>query len=114
MMAVESDPKTEPDQIRTGPKPEPESVQPKIEPKIEPKISTNHVQAESHDGNTGYQTIPTETIPPQNEIERPPGAQEIKRQNNASFDPTEPAVKKPKHEEVSITYRLRNYNGIIT
>ena len=106
MMAVESDPKTEPDQIRTEPKPEPEnSVQPKIEPKIEPKISTNHVQAESNleTGNTGYPIVPTETITPQNEIERPPGAQEIKRQNNASFDPTEPAVKKPKHEEVSIT-----------
>jgi len=101
MMAVESDPKTEPDQIRTV-KPEPETVQPKIEPKIEPKISTNHVQAESLDGTSGYPIVPTETIPPQNEIERPPGAQEIKRQNNASFDPTEPAVKKPKHEEVSL------------
>merc|ERR1711911_577971 len=96
MMAVESDPKTEPDQIRTV-KPEPETVQPKIEPKIEPKISTNHVQAESLDGTSGYPIVPTETIPPQNEVERPPGAQEIKRQNNASFDPTEPAVKKQKH-----------------
>jgi len=99
MMAVESDPKTELDQpIMT--KPEPESVQPKIEPKIEPKMATSHIQAESLEGNTGYVTIPTETIPPKIENERPPGAQEIKRQNNASFDPTEPAVKKPKHEEI--------------
>ena len=101
-MAVESDPKTEPDRgtkSRTT-KPEPEQVQPKVEPKIEPKMA-NHVQSEQME-NTGYATIPTETIPPtQNDNERPPGAQEIKRQNNASFDPTEPAVKKPKHEEVS-------------
>ena len=99
MMAVESDPKSEPVDNRTT-KPEPEQVQPKVEPKVEPKMA-NHVQPESMD-NPGYPTIPpTETIPSQNENERPPGAQEIKRQNNASFDPTEPAVKKPKHEEVS-------------
>ena len=101
MMAVESDPKSEPVENRTT-KPEPEQVQPKVEPKVEPKMA-NHsgVQPESME-NTGYPTIPpTETIPSQNENERPPGAQEIKRQNNASFDPTEPAVKKPKHEEVS-------------
>ena len=99
MMAVESDPKSEPVENRTT-KPEPEQVQPKVEPKVEPKMA-NHVQPESME-NQGYPTIPpTETIPSQNENERPPGAQEIKRQNNASFDPTEPAVKKPKHEEVS-------------
>ena len=96
-MAVESDPKSEPVENRTT-KPEPEQVQPKVEPKVEPKMA-NHVQPESME-NPGYPTT-TETIPSQNENERPQGAQEIKRQNNASFDPTEPAVKKPKHEEVS-------------